>query len=133
LKILFAAVLFLSFFLFTISSCRRAGADGDATIVVFAQHHSRTIPNKSAYPDSVYVKFNTQELPSDPTHNYDVVFVGETGEDHVHCENLHTGKYFLYVTGWDTVMNMRVMGGAAVKIKYKDRKQEIDQNVPVTE
>jgi hypothetical protein len=126
-------IAFLASFIFAVSSCKKAGTDGDATVVVFAQHHGRTIPNHAGYPDSVYVKFNATDLPSDPTRNYDAVFVGEVGEDHIHCENLHTGKYFLFATGWDTTINQRVSGGIAIKIKYKDRKQEIDQNVPVTE
>src|ERR1041385_7382098 len=88
--------------IFAASACKRAGTDGDATLVVFPQHHGRTIPNHTGYPDSVYVKFNAQELPTNPTQNFDVVFVGEVGEDHVHCEHLHTGNYFLYATGWDT-------------------------------
>ena len=116
-----------------ITSCKKAGTDGDATLVVFAKHHGVTIPNHAGYVDSVYVKFNTQELPSNPTQNYDAVFVGEAGEDHIHCENLHTGKYYIFVTGWDTTINQRVSGGMAIKIKYKQRKQEIDQDVAVTE
>ncbi len=130
----FVAILLTLLF---ISSCKKAGLDGDATLVVFPQHHGRTIPNHAGYPDSVYVKFNVSDLPSDPTHNYDAVFVGEAGEDHVHCASMHTGKYYLFCTGWDTTLNVptgeRVFGGMAVKIKYKDRKQEIDVNVPVTE
>jgi hypothetical protein len=119
--------------IFAFSACKRAGTNGDATLVVFPQHHGRTIPNHAGYPDSVYVKFNAKDLPENPTQNFDVVFVGEVGEDHVHCEGLHTGNYFLYATGWDTTINERVTGGESVKIRYKDRKQEIDVNVPVTE
>jgi len=123
----------LAFALVAIQSCNKAGTDGEATLVVFAQHHGHTIPNKVGYPDSVYVSFNTQELPSDPTHKYDAVFVGEAGEDHTHCTNLHTGKYYLFVTGWDTTINQRVSGGMAIKIKHSEKKEEIDTNVPVTE
>ena len=76
-------IAFLAIVLFSVVSCKKAGTDGDATLVVFAQHHGNTIPNHLGYPDSVYVKFNTVDLPSDPTHNYDAVFVGEVGEDHI--------------------------------------------------
>jgi hypothetical protein len=126
-------IAILSLALLSTQSCKKAGTDGEATLVVFPQHHGRTIPNHAGYPDSVYIKFNTQDLPSDPTHNYDVVYVGEVGEDHVHCTTLNAGKYYLFATGWDTTINMRVSGGMAVKIKYGDRKKEIDTNVPVTE
>jgi hypothetical protein len=59
--------------------------------------------------------------------------VGEAGEDHVHCEGLHAGTYFLYVTGFDSSINSRVTGGMSVKIKYKERKDEIALDVSVTE
>lgn len=133
----FKTIGFLAITLLAVTSCKKAGTDGATTIVVFPQHHGRAIPNHQGYPDSVYVKFNATDLPSDPTHNYDAVFVGEIGEDHVHCDSLHTGKYYLYATGWDTTLNVptgeRVFGGMAIRIKYKDRKTEIDLNVPVTE
>jgi hypothetical protein len=122
---------------FAFSSCKKAGTDGDATLVVSPAHHGDPIVSNANYRDTIYVKFNAKDLPSDPTHNYDAIFVGEPGEDHVHCPNLHTGTYFLYATGWDTSINppfgQRVSGGMSVKIKYKERKQEINVTVPVTE
>lgn len=124
---------FLTLCAFAFSSCKRAGIDGDATLVVFAKHHGTIIPNHAGYPDTVYVKFNAKDLPSDPTHDYDALFVGEGTEDHIHCEGLHTGTYFLFVAGWDTNINQRVTGGMSVKIKYKERKSEINLDVPVTE
>lgn len=129
----FKTIGLLALVLAAISSCKKAGTDGDAILVVFAKHHGTIIPNQALYLDTVYVKFNTQDLPADPTHDYDAIFVGEAGEDHVHMEGLHTGKYFLFVTGWDTSINARVFGGIAVKIKWKDRKKEIDIDVPVVE
>ena len=129
--ILSIAALALTLSMF--NSCKKAGTGGDATVVVFAKHHGNIIWNHAGYPDSVFVKFNTEELPSNPTTNYDALFVGEAGEDHVHCEGLKTGKYYFYATGWDTTINQRVTGGMAIKIKYKDRKDEIDQDIAVTE
>ncbi|CAN5325493.1 hypothetical protein BH09BAC5_BH09BAC5_00670 [soil metagenome] len=123
----------LALCIFGISSCKKAGTDGDATLVVFAKHHGVIITNKNTYPDSVYVKFNAKDAPSDPTHDYDAVFVGEVGEDHIHCTNLHAGTYYLFVTGMDSTITQRVYGGASVKIKYKERKGEIDTDIAVTE
>jgi hypothetical protein len=123
----------LAFAVSTFTSCKKAGTGGDATVVVFAKHHGNIVPNHTNYPDSVFVKFNTEELPTNPTVNYDALFVGEAGEDHIHCAGLKTGKYYFYATGWDTTINQRVTGGMAIKIKYKDRKDEIDQDIAVTE
>lgn len=123
--------------LLALSSCKRAGIDGKATLLVTPKHHGDAIVSQSNYRDTVYVKFNAKDLPTDPTHDYDAIFVGEPGEAHIHCANLHTGTYFLYVTGWDMSINpplgQRVTGGMSVKIKYKERKQEISLDVPVVE
>jgi hypothetical protein len=132
------AIGFFAVCAFAFNSCKRAGTDGDTTLIVYAKHHGVIIPNYPGYPDTVYVKFNAKDLPADPTHDYDAIFVGEAGEDHVHCEGLHTGTYFLYVTGWESPSahppsGRRVYGGMSVKIKYKERKSEISVDVPVTE
>jgi hypothetical protein len=123
---------FLSMLLFSVS-CHKAGTGGDATLIVFPEHHGISETSKSNYPDSVYVFFNTKDLPADPVHHADMIFTGEEGEDHVHCENLHTGDYFLYAAAWDSLHNIRVFGGMAVTIKFKERKQEIDVHVPVSQ
>ena len=125
--------VFLAVGITLIMSCQKAGIDGSATLVIFPQHHGVTIANHIGYLDSVYVKFDAKDLPSDPTHNYDAVFVGEYGEDHVHCTSLHTGNYYLYATAWDSINNERVYGGLAVKIKFSERQDEIDINIPVVE
>ncbi len=123
--ILFAAAVIL------IPACK-AGSGGDATLVVLPEHHGTPISGTAAYPDSVFIKFNTQDLPDNPTTNYDALFTS-SNEAHVHCEGLKAGKYFIYATGWDPAINQRVTGGVAVKIKYKDRKDEITIEVPVVE
>jgi hypothetical protein len=130
-KIFPIGIFCLAFLL--IQSCKKAGTDGEATLSVFPKHHGVAIPSITGYPDSVYVKFNAEDLPSDPTHNYDVVYVGVVGDTPVNCTTLHAGKYYLFATGWDVPMNHRVSGGMAVKIKYGDRKKAVIINVPVTE
>ena len=122
-----------AFSIFSFSSCSKAGDNGDATLVVTEQHHGLTIPNIAGYPDSVFVKFNTQELPADPTHNYDKLYVGTVGEDHINLTTLKAGKYFIYGTGYDTTRSVRVTGGVAVKIKYGDRKKAANITLAVTE
>ena len=129
----FRFVVILALFFIGATSCKRAGIDGDATLVITPKHHGTVIMNTTAYPDSVYVKFNSKDLSADPTHDYDALFVGEAGEDHVRCEGLHTGTYFIFVTGKDPALNTRVTGGMSVKIEYKERKEEIPLEVSVTE
>ncbi len=115
------------------AGCAKEGLDGDAILVIKPAHHGTPIVSTGAYRDSVFIKFNTQDMPSDPTHDYDALFVGEVGEDHIHIENVKWGEYYVFCTGWDTSINARVYGGVPVKIKRKDRKDEIVVNVPVVE
>lgn len=58
---------------------------------------------------------------------------GEANEEHVHIENLRYGHYFVYAVGYDSSIAQTVTGGIALKIKWKERKQELDLKVPVTE
>jgi hypothetical protein len=121
------------FFVLTFPACKKAGTGGKATLIVSLKHHEEAVVSTSAYLDTVYVKFNTEELPSDPTHNYDALFVGTPGTNQVTCADLKTGKYYLYGTGFDTTENIRVTGGMAYQVKYKERKKEVSVDLHVTE
>jgi hypothetical protein len=114
-------------------SCKKNGLGGDATIVVFLKHHGNIIKNHRTYPDTVFVKYKASDLPGTTPDKFDTYFVGEIGEDHVHCEGLLPGKYFLYGVGIDSTGPYRVSGGIAIKIAHSQRKKEIDVDLAVTE
>lgn len=116
-----------------LASCTKEGTGGDATLVVFLQHHTKPILSRPAYLDTVFVKFNSRELPGTQKNNFDTFFVGEAGEDHVHCKGLKPGDYYLYGAGFDTAINERVTGGMHVRIKHKERKDEIDVKLAISE
>ena len=111
-----------------LASCKKNSQGGDAEIAAFPQHHGKPIKGCT-----LYVKFGAKDLPNDPTNNYSLKIVGEENEDHVHVENLRYGKYYLYAVGFDSSIMQTVSGGIAAKIKWGERKKEIDVNVPVTE
>lgn len=116
-----------------LAGCAKEGLDGDATLVVKPAHHGTPIASTAAYQDSVFIKFGVTEIPSSPTTDYDELIVGAVGEDHIHIEHVKWGEYSVYCTGWDPGINQRVVGGVTVKIKRKDRKDEIVVDVPVVE
>jgi hypothetical protein len=118
--------------MFAVTSCCREGDGGDATLVVFLKHHGTTVKNHVTYPDTVYVKFNAKDAPKS-LGDYDTKFAGEPGEDHVHVEGLKCGDYYIYGAGFDSTINTRVIGGMHVKIKHKERKDEIDTDLAVSE
>lgn len=109
-------------------ACKKNSDGGKATIAALPAHHGQPIFGATAY-----IKFGATELPSDPTTNYDLKIVGEVKENHVHIEELRYGKYYVYMTGYDSTIKQVVKGGLPVHIKYSERKKEIDLNVPVTE
>lgn len=111
--------------------CEDAGTGGNLTVVATLKHHSKIIYNQPAYLDTVYVKFNTQDLPGTEPSDFDTYFVGEEGEDHVHIEGLKCGDYFIYGAAFDTTISDRVVGGIPFSTKQTDGEVALD--VPVTE
>ncbi len=129
----YSTLLALATLAFFADSCTKEGLGGEAVLAVTLKHHSAVIYSTATHRDTVYVKFNTKEAPANPTKEYDAIFVGEVGEDHVHIEGLKHGDYYIYGAGFDPAVNERVIGGLPVKIKRKDRKAEQDISLAVTE
>lgn len=127
----------LSFFillaLLIVTSCRKAGNGGDASLMVYPQHHGIEIINHEGYPDTVFLKFNVDELPGTRPSDFDVFFVGKPKENFIRCDGLKAGKYFVYAVGYDSTWLARVKGGMPLKIKYSERKHEINFKLPLTE
>jgi hypothetical protein len=121
------------------SGCKKddkcsAGTGGNLTMVVYPEHHGAAIINHAEYPDTVMVKFNTQEFPGANPALYDLVISGEAGEDHVHVEGLTCGDYYIYAKGWDTTLappDTIVKGG--IPVSTTQTSGELIVKVPVTE
>jgi hypothetical protein len=88
-----------------------AGVGGNTTIVLLPNYNGNPVINKTSYPDSVFMKFNTSKSPGSAASAYDKIFVGEEGEDHIHCTGLKQGRYYVMVTGFDTTAHVRLTGG----------------------
>jgi len=112
-------------------SCQYGGTGGSTTIVAKPKHHGTPIISKIGYVDSAFVKFNTQNSPGTSASAYDLVLAGEEGEDHVHIENMKPGKYYIYMTGFDSTIVQRVSGGIPVTITQSSG--EVDIDIPVSE
>lgn len=123
----------LLFALLCLASCRKAGTGGDASLMVYLQHHGNAVINHVGYPDTVFLKFNVDELPGTRPSDYDVFFAGTPRENFILCDGLKAGKYFVYAVGYDSIWGARVKGGVPLKIKYAERKHQISLTLPVTE
>lgn len=112
-------------------SCQLAGLGGNTTVVAKPKHHGVAIYSQSNYPDSAYVKFNTQDFPGWNPSDYDAIFTGTAGEDHVTIPGLKTGHYYIWMAGFDTTIAERVTGGMPVMLTQSSGQLEIV--IPVTE
>jgi hypothetical protein len=112
-------------------SCQYGGTGGSTIINAKPQHHGVPIPGQPNYPDTVYVKFNTQSSPGTSASVYDLVLAGDTAEDHVHVPGMKPGKYYIQMTGFDTAYGLRVIGGIPYVLTQSSG--EVDVVVPVVE
>jgi hypothetical protein len=108
-----------------------AGSDGSLEIILKPEHHGEPIPGLPNYPDSAWIKYNTNEYPGDVSALYDRIVTGSAGSDSVVVTGLSCGYYYIYMTGFDTSIAQRVRGGIPVYIEPGDDGRTI--TIPVTE
>ena len=102
-------------------TCRYGGDGGELSAIILPRY-IHPIISRPAYLDSVYVKFNAIKLTELNSNAFDKIFVGNIGSDSIHLNGLKEGKYFVYVTGIDSLLNpvRRVVGSTAL-ILTKER------------
>ena len=93
-----------------------ADSGGNEAIVVYATHGGTFIPNYYTHLDTAFVKFGSTSSPGTKPGDYNTYFVGEPGENHIHCFGLKCGDYFIFRTAWDSVENVRRYGGYGLSI-----------------
>lgn len=113
--------------IFAITSCKKNGTGGEATVAAITKHHDREIPFTT-----VYIKYDAKEFPGEDVSKYDANQQTDA-EGHTHFEGLLPGNYYFYAIGYDSVSQAIVKGGVHLKIKRSERKKEIELKVPVTE
>jgi len=117
------AILFIIAAILAVTCCKHspepapaciAGSGGEVMIVTYATFNGITIPNYTTHPDTAFVKFGTTLYPGPAPSNYNVVFIGEPGEDHIHIAGLKCGDYYIYRTAWDSIANVSRYGGYGI-------------------
>lgn len=131
MKTIFKLFIFLIFSVSFTACKKEAGLGGNTTLICKPEHHAKAIYNQPGYPDSAFIKFNASDFPGDIPSAYDLIVVGEPGEDHVRIEGLKEGKYYIFMTGLDTSINERVKGGIPYELKQDNG--EVTVIVLVTE
>lgn len=113
-----------------IDDCK-GGTGGDNSMMVYLKHHSKLITAVPGHADTLFIKYDTNELPGENPSDFDAFYVGDTLTDHFMITGLNCGDYYLFAAGWDTSITQRVKGGIPVTID--DDAGQLTVNVPVTE
>lgn len=111
--------------LLAVSSCKKEGLDGTATISGAVKHHDDSIPNAI-----VYIKFGATELPGTDPANFDESVAADHHGAYT-ISNLNKGDYYLFSIGFDSTISDVVQGGLGVTVESKGESQTID--IAVTE
>lgn len=110
-----------------IISCKKNNTGGAAIVTITATHHGKKIPLTN-----VYIKYGAKEFPGMDVNSYSAVQVSNL-EAKTSFENLRQGDYYFYGVGYDSAIQALVRGGIGVSIKWKERKNKIDMELPITE
>ena len=136
-RILFTAMI--GTIIISITSCKKknscVGASGGSlTFVFYPQHHGKPITNKPWHVDTVWVKYNSQNMPSSLS-GYDAHFVGVPNTDNVHVPSLQCGDYYFFATGLDSTLDTTLFPHVTGGMPYSTTQTngEIDINIPVSE
>lgn len=111
--------------IFTITSCKKEGTGGTATITGYAKHHAKPIPNAV-----IYIKYGVKESPGTNPASYDASVTADANAKYEFKE-LNKGDYYLFGIGYDSAITNTVSGGVPVNIKKKG--ETVSADVPVTE
>ena len=97
-------------------TCTYAGAGGYTEMTFLPKIDTTSVISQPTFRDTAYVKFNSKTFPGTDPAAYDLIHVGEIGEDHIHFYGMKPGYYYVYVVGMNTENNQKVSGHQAVTL-----------------
>lgn len=111
-------------FLVMLSSCKKEGTGGKASLTGYVRHHGIAIPDAA-----VYIKFGAKEFPGTDISSYDDQVMADAAGMYT-FSSLYKGDYYLYAVGYDNAGMYTVIGGVGIDIS---RNKSYSLDVPVTE
>ncbi len=103
----------------------KAGKGGNAVLKITPRHHGKNIDSCT-----IYIRYNTKDLPSDGRYDDSAACVQEDGKPIATFSNLKKGDYYLYGSGWDPSIAEKVVGGTPYTISEENLQY---YNISVTE
>lgn len=110
------------------TACKKdpvAGKGGNAVLKITPRHHGTNIDSCT-----VYIKYNTKDLPGDGKYDDSAKCVPENGKPVATFSNLKKGDYYLFGSGWDPTIGEAVVGGSPYTISEENLQSH---NISVTE
>lgn len=118
-------ILLATLLLAAITSCKKEGTGGKASVTGRILHHSLPIPNAT-----VYIKYGAQEFPGTDPSAYDAnVTAGSDGK--YSFAGLRKGNYYLFSMGYDAAISQTVRGG--IPIRMQSKTENLTSDIPVVE
>jgi hypothetical protein len=124
-KLLFIPVLLLIAFSFY--TCCKAGLGGKATLTVSVYSDSKN-PIKGAV---VYIKYGQSKPPAN-INSFDNKITAPANGNTVSFTNLGCGTYYLFATGYDSVLASPISGGSPLTITHSARAKTTTTNIYIT-
>ena len=108
-------------------SCKKNETGGSATVTITATHHGKKIPFTN-----IHIKYGAKEFPGHDVSSYNASQTSDI-DAKASFENLRYGDYYFYGVGYDTAIQAPVRGGIGLSITWKERKNKVDIELPITE
>lgn len=108
--------------------CCKAGKGGNATLNVSVLSDSKN----PIYGTTVYIKYGQSTAPAN-INGFDAKLQPSAGSNTVSFTSLKCGTYYLYATGYDSVLKSPVAGGAPLSILHKDRNKTTSTNMYISQ
>ena len=118
------ALLFIAASFYT---CCKAGLGGKATITVSVYSDSKN----PIYGAMVYIKYGQSKPPANINSFDNQIKAGAAGNT-VTFSGLGCGTYYLFATGYDSVLASPISGGSPISILHSARNKTMTTNMYIT-
>jgi hypothetical protein len=125
-KLLF--VLMLVMVALTNYTCCKAGMGGKASITISVLSDSKN----PIYGAIVYIKYGQSTPPNNGITGFDNHINTNNHSNTVTFSGLNCGTYYIYATGYDSVLASPLSGGSPLSITHHNRAKAVTTNMYIT-
>jgi hypothetical protein len=109
-------------------TCCKAGMGGKASITISVLSDSKN----PVYGTVVYIKYGQSTAPVNGITGFDNHITASSNSNTVKFSNLNCGTYYIYATGYDSVLASPLSGGSPLSITHHNRAKAVTTNMYIT-